>query len=101
MIFLAGQVALDKENKVVAPGEPYEQTKVTIDRIRKILAETGATLDNVISSTVYITSLDHLPAFNKAWEEEFGSHRPARACVIAGLLIDGLVVEIQSIAVSA
>jgi len=37
--------------------------------------------------------------FNRAWAQEFGAHRPARATVVAGLLIDGLVVEVQSIAV--
>lgn len=100
MIFVSGQAALDQDNNVVAPGEPYEQTKVTIDRIRKILADAGATLNDVVSCTVYITSLDHLSAFNKAWEEAFGSHRPARAVVVAGLLLAGLVVEIQAIAIA-
>ncbi|WP_054371463.1 RidA family protein [Rhodococcus rhodochrous] len=101
LVFLAGQVALDPDNQVVAPGDPYEQTKYTIGRIRTILADTGATLENIVSSTVFITSLDHLPAFNRAWEEEFGDHRAARATVVAGLLINGLVVEIQSIAVAS
>ncbi len=98
-IFIAGQVALDPEAKVVAPGDPYEQTKYTLLRIKTILAEKGATLNDIASTTVYITDLAHLPRYNEAWSEVFPDHRPARATLVAGLLIEGLVVEITAIAV--
>lgn len=98
-VFVAGQVALDDDNNVVAPGDAYEQTKVTLDRISRVLAEVGGTLDDVLTATVFVPGLEHLPEFNRAWQEVFGSHRPARATVVAGLLIDGLVVEVQSTAV--
>jgi 2-iminobutanoate/2-iminopropanoate deaminase len=100
LVFVAGQVALDDDNNVVAPGDAYEQTKVTLDRVSRVLAEVGGTLDDIVTTTVFVPDLEHLPGFNKAWTEVFGDHRPARATVVAGLLIDGLVVEVQSIAVS-
>lgn len=96
--YLAGQVGLDKENKVVAPGDVKEQTRVAIERIRTILAEFDAGLTDIVSATVFITDLGDFAAFNEAWAEEFGDHRPARACVVAGLLLPGLVVEIQAVA---
>ncbi|MUL84759.1 RidA family protein [Mycobacterium sp. CBMA247] len=98
-VFVAGQVALDDDNNVVAPGDAYEQTKVTLGRISRVLAEVGGTLSDIVTATVFVPGLEHLPKFNKAWEEVFGAHRPARATVVAGLLIDGLVVEVQSTAV--
>ena len=97
-VFLAGQVALDAQNNVIAPGDAYQQTEAIIERIRVILAESGLDLGNVVSATVFVTSLDVLPDFNRAWADCFGAHRPARATVVAGLLLDGLVVEVQSIA---
>jgi 2-iminobutanoate/2-iminopropanoate deaminase len=96
--YLAGQVGLDEKNNVVAPGDVREQTRVSIDRIRTILAEFGAELTDIVSATVFITDLEDFAAFNEAWAKEFGDHRPARACVIAGLLLPGLVVEIQAVA---
>lgn len=99
LVFVAGQVALDDDNVVVAPGDAYEQTLVALDRVVRVLAEVGGSLDDVVTATVFVSSLEHLSGFNKAWEEKFGSHRPARATVVAGLLIEGLVVEVQSIAV--
>jgi 2-iminobutanoate/2-iminopropanoate deaminase len=96
--YLAGQVGLDKDNKVVAPGDVREQTRVSIDRIKTILAEFDAELTDIVSATVFITDLEDFAAFNEAWAKEFGDHRPARACVVAGLLLPGLVVEIQAVA---
>jgi 2-iminobutanoate/2-iminopropanoate deaminase len=96
--YLAGQVGLDKDNNVVAPGDIREQTRVAIERIRTILAEFDAELTDIVSATVYITGLEHFAGFNEAWGEAFGDHRPARATVVAGLLLPGLVVEIQAVA---
>ena len=97
-IFVAGQVSLDPEANVVAPNDPYEQTKHILGRIKVILGEKGATLNYIASTSVYITDLAHLPEYNRAWAEIFGDHRPARATVVCGLLIEGLVVEVTAIA---
>lgn len=97
-VHVAGQVALDPDNKVVAPDDAKAQTSYAVGRIRTILAEAGASLEDIVSATAYITSLDHFAAFNEGWAAEFGDHRPARATVVAGLLLPGLVVEIQVVA---
>lgn len=98
LLFVAGQVALDPEANVVAPNDSYEQTKYIIDRIKVILAEKNATLDDIAQTTVYITDLKYLPEYNRAWSEIFPNHKPARATLVCGLLIEGLVVEVTAIA---
>ncbi len=99
LIFVAGQVGLDAENNVVAPGDVRRQTTVALERTETILAEVGASLRDVVTATVWLTDTSLFAGFNEAWSEKFGDHRPARATVRADLLLDGLVVEIQSIAV--
>ena len=99
LIFVAGQVALDEQNNVVAPGDVRRQTTVAIERMETILAEAGATLQDVVTATVWLTDVSDFAGFNEAWSAKFGDHRPARAAVRAELLLEGLVVEIQSIAV--
>lgn len=99
MIFVAGQVALDPDNNVVAPGDARRQTIAALERVELILEEAGATLEDITTATVFITGLEHFAPFNEGWAEKFGDYRPARATVVAGLLLDGLVVEIQAIAV--
>lgn len=98
-IFCAGQVALDSDNKVVAPGDAREQTIVALERVETILAEAGASLSDVVTATVWLTDLGLFAAFNEGWSQKFAEHKPARAALKSDLLFEGLVVEIQVVAV--
>lgn len=98
-VFVSGQGAIDADGHVVAPDDAYEQTIVTIERIGTILAEAGSRLDRVVSCTAFISSLTHLKNFNRGWEKAFAGHKPTRATVVADLLLEGLAVEIQAVAV--
>lgn len=98
LAFVAGQAAVDADGTVVAPNDPYEQTLFTLDLIKDILGQVGASLGDVASATIFITDVAHLAGFNQAWKVIFASHKPARATVVCGLLVPGLVVEIQAVA---
>jgi 2-iminobutanoate/2-iminopropanoate deaminase len=98
LVFVAGQGAVDKDNNVIAVGDVREQTRIALERVRAVLAEVGGDLRNVVSATVFLTDLANFGAYNEAWVEQFGDHRPARATVRADLLFD-LLVEIQATAV--
>ncbi len=71
---------------------------MALDRVRRVIAEAGGDLSNVVSATVFLTDLANFAAYNEAWVEAFGDHRPARATVRADLLFD-MMVEVQAIAV--
>ena len=98
LLFIAGQGAVDEEGNFVGKGDIREQTRVTIDRVRRVVAEAGGDLSNVVTATVFLTDLANFEAYNEAWVEAFGDHRPARATVRADLLFD-MMVEVQAIAV--
>ncbi|MEN3283434.1 MAG: 2-iminobutanoate/2-iminopropanoate deaminase [Solirubrobacteraceae bacterium] len=98
LFFIAGQGAVDDEGNVVGKGDIREQTRVTLDRVRRVCEEAGGDLSNVVTTTVFLTDLDNFAAYNEAWVEAFGDHRPARATVRADLLFD-MLVEVQAIAV--
>jgi 2-iminobutanoate/2-iminopropanoate deaminase len=99
LCFIAGQVGLDADNQVIAPGDVRAQTTAAIERMETILSEVGASLSDIVTATVFLTDVGDFAAFNEAWAERFGDHRPARAAVRADLLLEGLVVEIQATAV--
>ena len=96
---MAGQVGLDPENNVIAPGDVRAQTTAAIERIETVFAEVGAELRDIVTATVFISDRGDFAGFDEAWAEKFGDHRPARATVRADLLLEGLVVEIQATAV--
>jgi 2-iminobutanoate/2-iminopropanoate deaminase len=100
LLFIAGQGAVDDDGNFVGQGDIREQTRVTLDRVRRVVADAGGDLSNVVSATVFLTDLANFAAYNEAWVEAFGDHRPARATVRADLLFD-MMVEVQAIAVLA
>ena len=98
LLFIAGQGAIDDDGNFVGQGDIREQTRVTLDRVRRVVAEAGGDLSNVVTATVFLTDLANFHDYNEAWVEAFGDHRPARATVRADLLFD-MMVEVQAIAV--
>ncbi|MFT7475994.1 MAG: reactive intermediate/imine deaminase [Verrucomicrobiales bacterium] len=100
MVFVAGQVALDPEGAVIGVGDPAAQTAATLDNLVTVLAEGGATLDDVVRLTVFLTDMDHLPAVQEVRARYFPNDPPVSSTIqISGLVNPELVVEIDAIAV--
>jgi 2-iminobutanoate/2-iminopropanoate deaminase len=95
-LFIAGQVGRNAEGKT---GETIEeQTKYVIENIRNILQAAGCDLKDVVKATVYLTKQEYFKAYNAIYMENFPEPRPARATVIAGLVDDSFLIEIEAIA---
>jgi 2-iminobutanoate/2-iminopropanoate deaminase len=98
MMFLAGQCGLDREGNPVGIGDAGAQTSKAIENIGLILQDGGFELTDVVYVTTFLVSLDDFDAYDRAYADAFGSHRPARATVRAELNSPDLLVEIQAIA---
>src|SRR5690606_4345133 len=96
LVVTSGQAALDREGRVVAPGDPAGQTRQTIVNIREALAGHGAGLQDVFRVTVYLTDYAHYPAMDAAFREAFGAHPPARATLLSPLILPELLVEMDA-----
>lgn len=60
VLYLSGQVGIDKSG---APGADItEQTRLTYANIRKVLAEFGATMDNIVDETMFVTNMEETMA---------------------------------------
>jgi len=95
-LFIAGQVGRNAEGKTGTTIE--EQTHYTIENLRNVLKAAGCDLKDVVKATVYITKTQYFQAYNKIYMEYFPEPRPARATVIAGLVDDSFLIEIEAIA---
>ena len=83
-----------------APGDSVaEQTRASLDRISKNLAEADADDTRLLSATVYLTDIAYKAEMDAEWCEWIGGseHWPQRACVQAALA-PGTFVEITVIA---
>lgn len=54
-LYISGQVGMKSDGSV--PESLEEQTRIAYDNIRSVLAEFGATLDNVVDETMFVTGM--------------------------------------------
>lgn len=95
-LFIAGQVGRNAEGKTGATIE--EQTHFVIENLKTILHAAGCDFKDVVKTTVYITKQEYLKAYNPIYMEAFPEPRPARATVVASLVDDSFLIEIEAIA---
>jgi 2-iminobutanoate/2-iminopropanoate deaminase len=99
MIFVSGQVSRDGDGNQVGTGSMLEQTRQCIRNIEKSLVAAGATLGDVVWTTVYTTDIREFKQIVAAREEFFKTDLPTSTMVeVAHLADPGLLVEIQVIA---
>ena len=98
MIFVAGQCGVDEQGGTVGVGDIAEQTRQAITNMEIVLDAGGFALTDVVYVTAFLVDLDDFDAYDRAYAEAFGDHRPARATVRADLHSVDLLVEIQAIA---
>lgn len=97
VIFVSGQVPTDDSGKVV-PGGIEAETKVVMDRIKSLLEQAGATMDDVVKTTVFLTDINDFRAMNKVYATYFPGTPPARSTFEVKLAIDAKI-EVEAIAI--
>jgi len=98
LIFVSGQLPLDPSGVLVGPRDIRVQTQRVFDNIASILREAGASLDHVVKTTVFLTSLDDFSGMNEIYATVFKPPYPARSTVEIGRLPGGMLLEIECIA---
>ena len=98
-IYVSGMTARDADGKVVGPGDMKAQARKTFDNIAAVLAEAGATLDDVVKITAYVTDMSKYAGYSQARAEAFTGNLPASATVATPALASPeLLVEVEAIA---
>ena len=97
-IYVSGQAALDPETSKPIGGTVAEETRQTLENVKAILEESGATLDDVVKCSVFLADIRDFAAMNEVYAEYFGHAKPARTTVQAALPATGLKVEIDCVA---
>lgn len=95
---VAGQGPGDRATGRLVEGGITEQTRQTLDNIAVILAEAGASFDDVVTMRVYLADLADFDAMNEVYTTYVRAPFPARTTVGVALL-GGMLVEIDALAV--
>ncbi len=100
-VFCSGQIPLDAETGEVFTGDIQEQTRRAMNNAGEVLKASGLTFDNVIKTTIFITSMSDFAKINEVYGSYFKELPPARSCVEVSALPKAVNVEVEIIAAKA
>lgn len=103
MIFVSGQVAVDKEGKLIGAGDLKAQVRQAAENLKLALAAAGATAADIVKTNTYIVNYKQsdYSALREARATLFpeGANPPASTLVgVTALAVEGLMVEMEAIA---
>ena len=93
-VYLSGMLGFDDSNK----NDAGAQTRATLAKLARSLADAGASVGDVVEAIVYVTERKFLPEVDREYAAFFASHTPARTNVLCGLVAPDGLVEIAVIA---
>jgi len=99
-LYVSGQLPINPQTGELYTGDDIkEETRISLENVKAILAAGGATFNDVVKCTVYIKNMDQFGLINEMYSEFFTENKPARVCVEVAKLPKNANVEIDAIAV--
>ena len=100
-LFVSGQLPIDPATGAFAGEDIASQTRQSLTNIKNILAAAGASMNDVVKTTVMLKNIGDFAAMNDVYAEFFTEPFPARAAYQVAALPKDALVEIECIAVKA
>lgn len=98
LLFCSGQVGLDHTTGKLVEGDVGAQTRRALLNLAAVLSAGGASLRDVVKTTVFLVDMQDFAAMNEVYGEVFGESPPARSTVAVTGLPAGARVEIEATA---
>ncbi|HEX3453793.1 MAG TPA: RidA family protein [Gaiellaceae bacterium] len=100
LLFISGCVALDADGKVVGENDVVAQARQVFENIGLCLAAAGASFEDVVKVTTFLTDVRDRGRINPVRQEFFGDARPASTLVeVSALVIPEFLIEVEAVAV--
>ncbi len=95
--YISGQGPMARDGSGVVHGTFEQETRLTLDNLTTMVEGIGATLDQVVKTTVFLVDMNNFGEFNRIYAEYSTREQPARSCVQAARLPLDFKVEVEAI----
>lgn len=99
VIYTSGQLPIDMATGNLETADIKKAAKASLENCKAVLEAAGASLKDVVKTTVFMTDLTDFAAMNEVYASYFTEDPPARSCVQAAALPKGAKIEIEMLAV--
>lgn len=97
LVFMSGQIPLDPATMEIVDGDFEARARRVFDNLKAVAEAAGASLDQVVKLTVYLTDLAHFATVNAVMNDYFDAPFPARAALGVASLPKGVDIEAEAI----
>src|SRR5262245_5162286 len=101
-LYIAGQLALDGDGKLVGPGDFGAQVKQVFENLKARLEEAGASFNDVVKLNYYLTDASDLQALRDTRNNYINTENPPASTLVAvkQLVREEYLIEIEAVAVA-
>ncbi|MGE5843175.1 MAG: RidA family protein [Deltaproteobacteria bacterium] len=97
LIFVAGQVAVEPETGRI-PSSFGDQLRLVLNQIKTILESAGSSMEQILKMTVFLKDRSYRVEYDEIFRTYFKGGFPARSTIVADLMREDFLVEIEAIA---
>lgn len=97
VLFTSGQVGIDPATGAVA-ADIENQARQVLKNVKAVLEAGGASMEDVVKTTVFVKNMDDFAKVNEIYAEFFTEPYPARSCVEVARLPKDMLVEMEAVA---
>jgi enamine deaminase RidA (YjgF/YER057c/UK114 family) len=96
-VYVSGTTAADNDGNIVGANDAYRQTIQAIRTLETALKQTGAALDNVVRTRMFVTDISRWEEYARAHGEIFRDIRPCATMVeVRALIHPDMLIEIEA-----
>jgi 2-iminobutanoate/2-iminopropanoate deaminase len=100
IVFVSGQGPVSPDGQLLHEGDFQAQARQALENLRTVLEQAGASPEDVVKVTVYVTDMTKLSDYVAAKTDFFGDDQPASTALgVTSLVIPGMMIEIEATAV--
>lgn len=98
MVYTSGMIPIDPQTGELVTGSVEQQAEQVFSNLRALIEASGASMDKVVKTVVFIKNMDDFGAINAIYEKYFTEPYPARSCVEVARLPKDVALEAEAVA---